>query len=358
MTTQLKLKTPKLSHAKFLLARKDARRAAKTARLTYITAGTAGFTRKEKGSGFVYLFKDKTVTDKRHLERIRKLAIPPSWTDVWICRSANGHIQATGTDLRGRKQYRYHPGWHHFRNETKFHHLYEFGKLLPRLRRRIQKDSRVTKLTQRKVLATAIELMEKTYIRVGNESYEKDNGSYGLTTLKDRHVSIEPSKLTFCFTGKKGVKHTIKLSNRKLARIIKQCRDIPGKTLFQYYDENNQPKAIDSTLLNNYIKEATAPEFSAKDIRTWAGSVQAIEYYLSNKSQPAEDQKPQSTTGLLDWVSEKLGNSRAVCKKYYIHPELVRLCEEKQALPELNGNASGYKSLSASERLLMCILKK
>ena len=344
-----------LSHARLLLAKKDPRKAAESARLVYVTSDTPGFIRKKKGRNFIYLSEKKMVTDQKHLDRIARLAIPPSWEDVWICRSPNGHIQATGLDLRHRKQYRYHPEWNALRNETKFHHLYEFGKLLPGLRRRIKKDIRSKKLTQQKVVATAIDLMEKTYIRVGNESYEKENGSYGLTTLKDQHVKFQPDKVVFSFNGKKGVRHTIALSNKKLARIVKQCRDLPGKSLFQYYDEENKKKAIDSALLNSYIKESTGPEFSAKDIRTWAGSVQAIEYHLSNKPEGDDKSKP-TTPALLDWVSGKLGNSRTICKKYYIHPALIEMCEEEQALPELKSNGNG-KGLTRSEQLLMCILK-
>jgi len=351
------LNNKKLSHSKLVLANKDPRKAAETAHLIYVTANASGITRKKRGNKFVYFLGDKAVKDKKHLERIKTLAIPPSWDNVWICRSPNGHIQATGLDLRNRKQYRYHRDWSTLRNQTKFHHLYEFGKLLPKLRRQIKKDSQSQKLTQRKVLATAIDLMEKTYIRVGNESYEKENGSYGLTTLKDQHVSFQPNKMVFSFNGKKGVQHTIGLTNKKLARIIKQCRDIPGKTLFQYYDEENKKKAIDSTLLNNYIKEATAPEFSAKDIRTWAGSVQAIEYYLSRENSAVEEKETKTAAGLLDWVSQKLGNSRTVCKKYYVHPALITLCEDEKQLPELKPNSGHQRNLSKSEQLLMCILK-
>ena len=337
----------KLSHAKLLQAKHDPRKAAKVAHLVYVNERTPGFHRIKKGKGFVYVSGNKTVRDKKHLERIRKLAIPPSWRDVWICQSPNGHIQATGSDLKGRKQYRYHAEWNKLRNETKFHHLYEFGKLLPKLRRKIKRDIRAKKLSREKVLAAAIDLMEKTYIRVGNESYEKENGSYGLTTLKDQHVSIQKDELQVSFNGKKGVEHNISLRDKKLARIIKQCRDIPGKPLFQYYDEGNTRKAIDSSMLNNYIKEATAPEFTAKDIRTWAGSVQAIHFYLSNPG--------SSATTMLDWVSEKLGNTRNVCKKYYIHPSLIALCEEKKQLPDYKKVNNGF---SESEQLLMCLLKR
>lgn len=336
----------KLSHAKLLQAKHDPRKAAKVAHLVYVNDNAAGFRRIKKGKGFVYVLGNKTIRDKKHLERIRKLAIPPSWSDVWICKSPNGHIQATGLDLKKRKQYRYHPEWNRLRNETKFHHLYEFGKLLPRLRGKIKRDIRAKKLSREKVLAAAIDLMEKTYIRVGNESYEKQNGSYGLTTLKDQHVSIQRDELQVSFNGKKGVEHNISLRDKKLARIIKQCRDIPGKSLFQYYDEENKRKSIDSSMLNNYIKEATAPEFTAKDIRTWAGSVQAIHFYLSNPG--------TATTTMLDWVSEKLGNTRNVCKKYYIHPSLIALCEEKKQLPDYKKVHNGF---SESEQLLMCILK-
>jgi len=338
--------TSKLSHAKLIQAKHDPRKAAKVANLVYVNDSTPGFRRLKKGKGFVYVSGSKTIRDKKQLERIRKLAIPPSWSDVWISRSANGHIQATGLDLKQRKQYRYHPAWNRLRNETKFHHLYEFGKLLPGLRKKIRRDIRSKKLIREKVLAAAIDLMEKTYIRVGNESYEKQNGSYGLTTLKDQHVSVQRDELLVSFNGKKGVEHNISLRDRKLARIIKQCRDIPGKALFQYYDEENKRRSIDSSMLNNYIKEATAPEFSAKDIRTWAGSVQAIHFYLSNPD--------SATTTMLDWVSEKLGNTRNVCKKYYIHPSLIALCDEKKQLPSYK---KVHKGFSESEQLLMCILK-
>lgn len=348
-------KTKKLSHARLLKASKDSRKAAEAANLVYISSNEQGITRQKKGNGFIYLYGNKMIKDKRQLERIRKLAIPPSWKNVWICRSPHGHIQATGSDLRDRKQYRYHPAWSKLRNETKFHHLYEFGKLLPRLRRKIQRDIRSNKLSQEKVLATAIDLMEKTYIRLGNESYEKENGSYGLATLKDRHVDVKQDKLTVSFAGKKGVQHTISLKNKKLARIIKQCRDIPGKPLFQYYDGNNERKAIDSTMLNNYIKEATAPSFSAKDIRTWAGSVQAIEYLLNECDE--QDEKSTSAVAMLDWVSEKLGNTRNICKKYYVHPALVNFCEQKLKLSEVKLPATITKTLTKSEQLLMAILK-
>ena len=342
-----------LSHARLLEANKDPGKAAKVANLVYVTGGSPGFSRQKEGNELLYYSGNKILRDKKHLERIKKLAIPPSWTEVWICRSPSGHIQATGLDLRNRKQYRYHPKWSALRHETKFSHLYEFGKRLPNLRRKISKDITAKKLTQQKVLAAAIDLMEKTYIRIGSEAYEKENKSYGLTTLKDRHVSIKRDKLTVSFVGKKGVEHNIGITNKKLARIIKECRDIPGKALFQYYDEEDNRKAIDSAMLNNYIKNATGPEFTAKDIRTWAGSVKAIEY-LAADNLPGQLNGTKSISAMLDWVSEKLGNSRNICKKYYVHPSLIALCEEGLSLPDVKNSTYGF---NRCEQLLMCILK-
>jgi DNA topoisomerase-1 len=301
------------------------------------------------------------LKDKKQLERIRKLVIPPAWKNVWICKSPDGHIQATGFDIRGRKQYRYHSKWNALRNETKFHRLYEFGKTLPRLRKRLKKDITVKTLSREKVLATVIDLMDKTYIRVGNNEYEKANGSYGLTTLKDRHVKISQDKIIFSFTGKKGIDHTIPLKDRKLASIVKQCRDIPGKTLFQYYDKAGKKKAIDSGMVNNYIKESTEMDFSAKDFRVWAGSLQALEYFRTNGDPESSSKDAKKTVvAMLDSVSKKLGNTRNVCRKYYVHPQLISLCEENKITPDLfkiNGETRSL-AFSQGEQILMKILKK
>ena len=222
----------KLSHRQFLKTDKDHRRAASAAHLIYVNDSMPGIIRIKKGKRFRYSYNGQIIKDEKLLERIKKLAIPPSWSNVWICVISNGHIQATGLDLNKRKQYRYHTGWNLLRNETKFHRLYEFGKTLPSLRLRVEKDINNKELSEDKVLATSIRLMEQTYIRVGNSDYEKMYGSYGLTTLKDEHVTIKKDKLYFSFTGKKGIEHTISLRNKKLARIVRQCRDIPGKELF------------------------------------------------------------------------------------------------------------------------------
>ncbi|HVS98640.1 MAG TPA: hypothetical protein VHE54_19240, partial [Puia sp.] len=265
-----------LSHKEFLRVDKDHEKAASAAHLVYVKDCQPGILRVKKGKGFSYLLNNKVVTDPQLLERIRKLVIPPAWTKVWICPNAKGHIQATGLDVRQRKQYRYHPMWNSLRNETKFHRLYEFGKVLPLLRARVEEDLRIKGLTQEKVLATVVSLMERTFIRVGNYEYEKTNGSYGLTTLKNKHVSISGDKLIFSFTGKKGIHHDVTLRDKRLARIVAQCHDIPGKELFQYYGEDGNRHPVDSGMVNTYIREATREDFSAKDFRTWAGSLHAL----------------------------------------------------------------------------------
>ncbi|RYZ22124.1 MAG: DNA topoisomerase IB [Chitinophagaceae bacterium] len=352
-----------LSHKEFLKIDRDYSEAAKAADLVYVSDQWPGIRRLKKGKGFSYTFKDETVTDKEVLERIRKLAIPPAWTDVWICTRGNGHIQATGKDVRGRKQYRYHPHWHELRNETKFHRLFEFGRLLPSLRLQLEEDLATKELTDRKVIATVISLMERTYIRIGNADYEKQNGSYGLTTLKDKHVKIQGDQLRFSFIGKKGIDHDISVRNRRLARAVQACRDIPGKELFQYYDAEGKRRPIDSGMVNQYIKEATGGDFTAKDFRTWAGTLNVLRAF--KVMEPADDDTTlkRNTLCALDEVSHKLGNTRTVCKKYYVHPGIIRLYEERSLEPYLKeldkieepDNLSG---LTREERVLMKILKE
>jgi DNA topoisomerase-1 len=339
-----------LSHKQFLLADRDYERAASAAHLSYVSDSQPGITRKKKGKGFVYLLGDKPIRDESELKRIRHLVIPPSWTDVWISATANGHIQATGFDLRKRKQYRYHSGWNALRSETKFHRLYEFGKALPTLREKIALDLRQKELTRDKVLATILSLMERTYIRVGNSEYEKANGSYGLTTLKNKHVSVTGDKLVFSFTGKKGIHHDITLHNKRLARTVSQCRDIPGHELFQYYDQEGARHSIDSGMVNQYIHEAAGAEFTAKDFRTWAGSMHALEAFLELGVADSDADCKKNVVAVLDIVSKKLGNSRTVCKKYYVHPGLIRLYEE--------GKLEARNVEATTEKLLLRLLSK
>ncbi|HYC40401.1 MAG TPA: DNA topoisomerase IB [Chitinophagaceae bacterium] len=344
-----------------LKAHRDGPTAARIAKLIYVSDAASGISRKKAGKGWTYWLGNRRVRDVRTLERIRKLAIPPSWSNVWICPDVNGHLQATGRDLAGRKQYRYHAGWHGLRNETKFHRMYEFGKLLPRLRNRLQRDMQKNELSEEKVVATVISLMEKTYIRVGNEDYEKLYGSYGITTLRDKHVDVRRDSIKFCFTGKKGIEHSITLRSRKLARIVRQCRDIPGAELFQYYNGDGDRKRVDSGMINEYIRNATGKDFTAKDFRTWAGTLQAI--CCLRQLQPPMDEATlrKNIAAMLDEVSERLGNSRTICRKYYVHPGLVKLYEEGELLPELakcNEKSFSGKGLSRDEQILMALLKR
>jgi len=354
--------TIKLSHKQFLEVAKDCEKAADVVNLIYIKNSDPGIARKKRGKKFYYFFESKPVKGKKEIERINKLAIPPAWEEVWICKFPNGHIQATGLDLRKRKQYRYHPLWNLLRNETKFHHLYEFGKSLPQLRLKMEEDISSKSLNQEKVLATVLSLMERTYIRVGNNGYEKMYGSYGLTTLKDKHVSINGDKIAFSFNGKKGVHHNVSLKNKRLAKIVKECRDIPGKELFQYYDEEGNKNAIDSGMVNDYIKNATGKDFTAKDFRTWAGSLHALDAMRTFEEDITENEKKKNIVAMLDFVSEKLGNTRTVCKKYYVHPGIIRLYEENKLVQYLknlepNKKEDAESGLTPSEEILMQVLK-
>jgi DNA topoisomerase I len=352
----------KVTHRQYLKIYRDYAKAATLADLVYVSDNQPGIVRYKKGRGYMYLYEGKLLHEKSAINRIRSLAIPPSWSSVWICALANGHIQATGLDMRKRKQYRYHPLWSVLRNETKFHRLYEFGKALPALRSRAQTDLNQKELTATKVIATVISLMERTYIRVGSCEYEKQNGSHGLTTLKDKHVAIAGDTIRFSFKGKKGVNHDITLKSKRLARIVKNCREIPGKELFQYYDEEGNSHPIDSGMINSYIKETTGMDFTSKDFRTWAGSLNLLRSLRAiGEAVTAADCK-KNIVAALDEVSLKLGNTRTICKKYYVHPGLIALYEQnnlKKYLDELDGKEGedSNAGLHTDEQVLMKILQ-
>ncbi|HWB28659.1 MAG TPA: hypothetical protein VG738_24470 [Chitinophagaceae bacterium] len=355
--------TARLTHRQLLKANKDPQEAATLVKLVYVNPNSPGIIRLQRGKRFTYVFDEKPLKDRKEIERIKRLVIPHAWTDVWICPLANGHIQATGFDARKRKQYRYHELWNVLRNETKYHRLYEFGKALPQIRLKIEQDMAGRELTQNKVLALVLSLMERTFIRIGNSEYEKLNGSYGLTTLKDKHAVITGDKVVFSFRGKKGVYHDIALKNRRLARAVKACRDIPGKELFQYYADDGTRKAIDSGMVNSYIHEAAGADFSAKDFRTWAGSLQALQAFRAAGEALSEAECKKNIVRVLDVVSGKLGNTRTVCKKYYVHPLLIRLYEEKKLLGYLHEldkleEPDDKSGLTAEEQILMKILKR
>lgn len=335
---------------------------AKAVKLVYVSSAMEGITRTKNGKGFIYLFRSKRINDKKTLERIRSLVLPPAWKDVWICTLENGHLQATGKDAMDRKQYRYHPMWNECRNMTKFFRLIELGNALPKIREQVRTDLALPGLPRQKVLATVISLMERTGIRIGSEFYKKLYGSFGLTTLKDDHVDIKSGVIKFCFRGKKGVEHELSLRSKKLARIVQHCKDIPGKELFQYIDEEGKRQSIDSGMVNEYIQEIAASEFTAKDLRTWCGSVAGLVALKEAGSFADEKEAKRKVVEALDKVSEQLGNSRTICKKYYVHPTLTELYEsgklEKWIAKLQRAKRSFKNGLLPEEKVLMEILKK
>jgi DNA topoisomerase-1 len=262
------------------------------------------------------------IRDAATLERIRKLAVPPAWRDVWICPSPEGHLQATGRDARGRKQYRYHSKWRKVRDETKYHRMIGFAQALPAIRRRTTEHMRRQGLPREKVLAAVVQLLEKTLIRVGNDEYARSNRSYGLTTLRDTHVEFKGERVRFSFRGKSGVEHEIDLNDRRLARIVKQCRDLPGYELFQYYDENGERQTVGSDEVNAYLKEVTGQDLTSKDFRTWAGTVLAAGLLREFEAFTSTAQAKKNIVAAVEQVAMKLGNTRAVCRKCYIHPAI------------------------------------
>jgi DNA topoisomerase-1 len=334
---------------------------AQAAGLRYVTDTSPGIRRKRAGSGFRYLNPDGTaVRDSATLARIRSLAIPPAYTDVWICPSPTGHIQATGRDARGRKQYRYHPKWREVRDETKFGRMLAFSEALPRLRRQVAKDLARPGLPREKVLATVVRLLECTGIRVGNEEYAKANRSFGLTTLRDRHVEISGSTLRFEFRGKSGKVHQVALSDRRLARIVARCQAVPGAELFQYLDDEGNRVAIGSGDVNDYLREITGEEFTAKDFRTWAGTLQAVAALDQGGPAATKGEAKTAILKAIDSVAERLNNTRAVCRKYYIHPGVLDRYEAgtlHEALANGNSKAAAARGLEPDEQALVRLLK-
>ena len=302
----------------------DPKESAAQAGLRYVTGDGPGITRKRSGEGFAYFGTDgKPLTDDKHLERIRSLVLPPAWEHVWICPSPLGHLQAVGTDAKGRKQYRYHPRYREVRNETKFRKMLEFSRALPKIRKRVDHDLSLTGLPREKVLATVVRLLETTFIRVGNVEYARENESFGLTTLRNRHVQLEGGTLKFHFRGKSGQDHEIKLHDRRLARIVRQCQDLPGYELFQYKDHSGERHTIDSCDVNAYLKEVTGSDFTAKDFRTWAGTVQSALALASIGTYETDSECKRNVIAAVKYTAKRLGNKPATCRKYYIHPTVL-----------------------------------
>jgi DNA topoisomerase-1 len=330
----------------------DPAESAQEAGLRYVSDTMPGILRKRAGTGFTYVGPDgRRITDRKEIARIRALAIPPAYADVWICPYPNGHIQATGRDARGRKQYRYHPKWREVRDVTKFERMLEFSRTLPAVREQVSKDMGKQGLPREKVLATVVNLLECTGIRVGNDEYARSNRSFGLTTLRDHHVAISGSKLRFQFRGKSGKIHDVVLTDRRLARIVARCQAMPGETLFQYEDENGVRQTVDSADVNGYLREITGQDFTAKDFRTWAGTLLAVA--ALREVGPAATQREGKSLVLraIDRVAEQLNNTRAVCRKYYVHPAVFETYLAGTMLKALeNGTAKAAAEAAAGLR--------
>ncbi len=295
--------------------------AAKSAGLRYVADDSPGIRRLAAGRTFRYVdAHGASVKNKSTLARIRSLAIPPAWTDVWICPQANGHLQATGRDARGRKQHRYHPDWREVRDEAKYERMLAFGRALPRMRQRVARDLRRADLSREKVLAAVTRLLETTLIRVGNEEYARENGSFGLSTLRDRHVKVRAGTMRFQFQGKGGKRHEIDLHDPRLAKIVRQAQELPGQTLFQYIDDQGEVQRIASEDVNAYLREIGGEAFSAKDFRTWAATVLAAEALLAFEPFTSQAQAKQNMLSAIKRVAQRLGNTPAICRKSYIHP--------------------------------------
>ncbi len=297
---------------------------ARAAGLRYVSDTKPGIARKKWRDGFKYLAPDgSAVEDEKTLGRIKSLVIPPAWTDVWISKDPNGHLQATGRDAKGRKQSRYHPKWREVRDETKYERMLHFAAALPAIRERVEHDLKLPGLPRNKVLATIVSLLEATLIRVGNAEYARDNKSYGLTTMRNKHVEVEGAKIRFTFQGKSRVHHTIDLQNRRLANIIRRCADIPGYDLFQYLDSDGGHHSVDSADVNEYLREISGEHFTAKDFRTWAGSVLACVLLQQIGPHDTPTQAKKNIAEAIKSVASRLGNTPSVCRKCYVHPAVL-----------------------------------
>lgn len=338
----------------------DPKVTAKSVGLRYAANSGNGFFRHGTKGNFHYLDQDgKKVREKATLARIQSLVIPPAWENVWISPYENGHLQVTGTDVKGRKQYRYHPNWNKIRNQSKFYRLRRFAQALPKIRAQADKDLNRKGLPFEKVVALVVRLIEMTNIRIGNDAYKKLYGSFGLTTLRDKHVKFEHASAHFEFVGKKGVKHKISLESKKLANLVRQCKEIPGQELFQYYDDDGQRHSIGSADVNNYLKEITQEDFTAKDFRCWAGSVTALHEFQQADKPQSQTEGKRKIVEVLDLVASKLGNTRTVCKKYYVHPTVIAAYERgtiwdykrEDKITELNPEEEALVNLLQNEKI-------
>jgi DNA topoisomerase-1 len=314
----------------------DARQAAEDAGLRYVTDALPGITRRARRSGFSYFDPEgRIVKDAATLKRIRALAIPPAYSDVWICPRANGHLQATGRDARGRKQYRYDSRWNEMRDLTKYEHLIDFASALPALRRKLISDMAKSGLPREKVLATIVHLLETTLIRVGNEDYAQENKSYGLTTLRNRHVDVSGGDLRFRFKGKSGKAWNLQIKDRRIAKIIKACQELPGQHLFEYLDPEGTPRSIGSTEVNDYLREACGQHITAKDFRTWHGTVLAAMALSEFERFDSQAHAKRNVREAIERVAARLGNTTSICRKCYVHPEILNSYLDGKLLEEI-----------------------
>jgi DNA topoisomerase-1 len=339
----------------------DPVKAAKAARLRYVMDDAPGFSRQKQGKHFRYLNAEgEIIRDEDEIERIEKLRIPPAWTDVWISPYPNGHIQATGRDAKGRKQYRYHERWMQQRNLVKFSRMIAFGKALPGLRKHIRQDLKLLGLPREKVLAALVELLDTTHIRVGNIEYAKSNQSYGLTTLRDKHVEVKGSTLRFHFRGKSGKEHEVDIQDKRLAQIVRMCKDVPGQELFQYVDADGGRHPITSGDVNDYLHAITGEDFTAKDFRTWGGTLLAIMAFRECEPCETFNQAKKQVTATIKQVAEKLGNTPAVCRKYYVHPLVIDAYQDGTLTDVLSHIKlpTNDNGLHPEERLVIEVLKQ
>lgn len=336
---------------------------ARAAGLRYTSDTRPGIRRRKNGSGFIYFAVDGTpLRDSAELARIRKLVIPPAWRDVRVCPDSRGHLQATGRDARGRKQYRYHPRWREVRDETKYYRMLAFAQTLPAIRRRTDADLRKPGLPREKVLAAVVQLLEKTLIRVGNDEYAKQNRSFGLTTLRNGHVEVNGRRVRFSFRGKSGVEHEVDLEDRRLARVVRQCRDLPGYDLFQFMDGDGERQAIGSADVNDYLRDVAGEDFTSKDFRTWAGTVQAFQLLREYAAFKSESQAKKNIVCAVESVARRLGNTRAVCRKCYIHPAVFDAYLDgsmlKRPAPRAPRAAGEPAALTAVETAVLTLLQR
>lgn len=332
---------------------------AKAAGLRWVNDGAPGIRRVKRGRNFSYVGTDgRPITDEATLARIKSLAVPPAYEDVWICPDERGHIQATGRDARGRKQYRYHPKWREVRDETKFVRMLAFAKALPAVRARVQVDLALPGLPREKVLAAVVELLETTTIRVGNEEYAKTNKSYGLTTMRNQHAQVHGNTVKFSFKGKSGVKHAIELADKRLAKIVRACQDVPGQDLFEYVDSDGTPHPVTSADVNEYIREISGGDFTAKDFRTWVATIECAVILGHADEAPTQKDRKAHVVEAVAQVAQRLGNTPAVCKKSYIHPDVLEAYTEEGTLGVPRVSRSAKAGLSPDERFVVSFLRR